>query len=629
MTIDFVSIADRFGEPLADQTRSMPRIFATLAKTYERWGREVRAAERQVAGIPVIRFRDGAVGVRVTRVRSTAAFDVGADLAAGGEQFMRGLGIAVTAVEQELLIPGLLGVGRRFAQRFEQRTERMMALDPSIFAATDSSFLDLPALGVLAVQTVADAGFLDRPAGEPATQSSTSGAPGAGSRMPSNPIELVDLFTGAVVGVVLVLPVATTLITGHVRIVSTSYQLQVVDRLVEVEHSLRGVRGTVLESLYEALDASYVLEYWIAPFAAVIEVDLLVITLLGPQLVGSLLRHVGGFVDAVNAVSELLVPMLDLVLDIWEFFMNMDLLPGIPGVSLTIGEVLDGATFVAARTTMAGIGGNLIAVTTPVSPVARFLTARDIRIFRNVGLMFLILAGHSVPSLSTPAPPGRVVRMPDIVGNVLSSRLEGVVTGFLGATGGHVRDVMTGTLDETAGAATDLGRLAEQAIDRTSHGVRGLTDAATSAATWAAAAFGDEVDRERAGASARAEANATDPVLQLASTGLSVAGGLIPHYVGGMRRFLSRREVRATPVSPQVLAQHGRLVGVRSERLTVRLAPDALDTASATTAADLVRAGLRDIYDDGRRTLDDAVGVLTEVGSTPSGRPAAVVGAGR
>lgn len=603
MPIDFAAVAARFEEPLAGQTAPISRLFTLLGRTAQTWARQVRSAAQAVAAVPLLRFDGDAVTVRLVPLGPTAAADPTLGFGAGGVAFLAGMAGVATQVRQEQLVPGALGVAAEVAARLEGRTARVLTFDPSLFTADDASFLDLPAVAAAGARVLGDAGLLPTGRTRPAPASRAGGTGAPPPPPPTVPL-LIDEMVGVVTGVVVALPVVVAGAAAYTRLLMAGERLNLLDHLIEAERSLRSFRVSVLEELLDAAEMATIVEGWLTPFVTLISIDLFVVAELVPEATAAVLEQVGALVATINTVSAVLVPILDLVIDLWEGLRSWNLLVGVPGLSFTIGDAIDAGTLASARSQAAAAGQALALLA--MNPL---LSLRDRRIFGQLGVMLSILAGHSIGTINVPPPPARITAAPDVATLLfLSPDLEAALTGFVRRAGADVGATVHGALAETGAMADGLDRAVRTAVTDAGGGVAGL-DQATAAATGAAQrAFGADLEAERAAAARVAAEQA--PFLALMSVGLQVAGGLMPHYLAGLQRFLSRRAVRATPVSPHVLARHGRLVAVRTDRLTVRVPGEGLDNGDPTLAADTVRRGLGDVYTQGRRKLDQAVAGL-------------------
>ncbi|MGE3621650.1 MAG: hypothetical protein AB7L84_14425, partial [Acidimicrobiia bacterium] len=620
MPIDFAAVATLFSGQLAAQAAPMRRTFTDLARTLRALQRQIDQAERASRVLPLVNFRDGALAVRVARATAPGAQappGVVDDAGRGATAFVQGIGWVATAVHQELLLPNLGAVAAEVAGRIETATDRVLALQPSLFdiGRRDHTMFELPALGALGLQVASEAGVLKpgsvstappSPGGPPAT-----GTPGA---LPlPNLDEVADLLAGVTSALVLGLPAMTTFVAGRVTILSLAARIAVVDRLTEAEVALLGLRNRVSEAVMEAAGPAAIAERWFGHIDAVVRVDLVVITTWLPIAAGEYLQGVRVVVDSINDSTRTVVDVLDVVIGIIESITSINLLApvnpvlataGLPPVSLTIGDLIDAATTAIARQRALDAATALEALAVASWPFSQ----RDHRIWHGLAQMFAILAAHDIHTISQAPIPATITAFPDLVSRLFPPAFDAAVAGWARGTADGVRIAVAGAISETAGLAGSLDTAVRSVADEARRGLGGLEPATAmvAAARFADAALGDEERRQRREAAARAEGADADPFLHLfATAGFQVVGGLVPAYVDGLQRFLRRRALRPTPTSPHILARHGRLVGVRTARITLRAEGQATGAATATATATRLREAVGDLYLTGRRRLDE------------------------
>jgi hypothetical protein len=629
--IDFAAVADGFRDPFALQTRRMVRTFDLLARTVRDLDRQVAAAEAATRTLPLLRFRDGAVSVRVLRAgpdRAAPGYSLAADAVRGGEAFWAGLAWVGTAVRQELLIPGIAGVAADVVARVEHATEDVLRLQPTLFDIKPGarSVFELPALGALGVRVAADAGLI-RP-GRPRP----AGKSGKDPDVPTLTFveELPDLLAGMTSALVLAVPTLAIAITGRARVLSVEARIAVVDQLTAVEAGIRSVRARIWEEILNAAGPAAIAEAWFPTIELLITSDLAAVVRWMPRYAEYVLGSVHDVVDSINDTSRTWVPILDTVIGIIEAVTSIDLLApaapvfaraGLPVPSLTIGQLIDAGTEAAAQAAAFDVADKLHTLGVVSWP----FSSRDARIWFGLSDMFLALALHTVGTIAIPPVPAPVAPFPDVVGHLLPPAIDTALADWLAGTVNGVRIAVVGSIESTAALATDLDTALRGVLVQTRSGLGGveLATAVRAAARFTQSAIGTELERQRAGARERAAANDRDPFLHLFfTTGFSVAGALVPHYLAGLQRFLRRRALRPTPTSPHVLARHGRLVAVRSPKLTVRAPGQPTSGPGANEAATLtagrVRTTVGEMYLTGRRQLDAAVAELP--------RPPATVG---
>lgn len=622
--IDFTAVADRFRDPFALQTRRMLRTFGLLVLSVRVLDRKVTSAELATRALPLVRFRDGGLSVRVlpaVPLGTTPPSNPAVDAARGGVAFWAGIAWVGTAVRQELLIPGIADVAADVVERVERATDEVLSLQPAIFdiAPGARSFFELPAFGALGLRVAADAGLV-RPRNAPAGSAGGAAAGGAGAVPTPADIEaLPDLLAGMASALVLAVPSLTVAVVGRVRIISVEARIAVVDRLTEAEAGLRSVRARIWEEILNAVGPAAIAEAWFPVIEALVDHDLKAVVDWMPRYAEYLVGSLRDVVDSINDTSRALVPILDTVIGIIETITSIDLLAGaapvfagagLPVPSLTIGQLIDAGTEAAARLQALEVSRDLSLLGAASWPFSE----RDARIWFGLSAMFAALAMHSIGAITIPPIPATVTMFPDVLGRLLPRSLDTALADWASGAVDGVRVAVAGAVSETAAFATDLDRTIAGIATESRSGLAGVEPAVAmrSAARFTEAALGTEIERQRAGARERAARNEADPFLHLFfTTGFEVVGGLVPHYLAGLQRFLRRRALRPTPTSPHVLARHGRLVAVRTPQVTVTApghptsGPGA--TESATEVAARLRATVAELYVTGRRQLDAAV----------------------
>jgi hypothetical protein len=587
--IDFVAIAARFDGPLRAQTDRMPLVFARLARTAARLRREVDRADRATRALPLVRFRDGALAVRVLRAVAPVPVAVGADLGGGVRAFGAGIAWVGTAVRQELLVPRLGQMVVEALDRVEGATDRVLRLDPSLFATGRQAgrAFELPALGALGLGMAAEAGLL-RPKPAMIAPPSPGGPPGAAAAAVASldPAVLPELLTEVSAALVLALPAAAVVLVGEVRILGLEAKLRLVDELTKAEASLLGVHTTVVEVLVGAGGPIHIVADWFPIIQAMVEGDLELVERWLPRVAGDLMEGIDRFVDAVNGTSRIVVIIVQVTIDLVEALASF---PLVPALGLTIGDLMNAATDAAALAAVATAAVALEELGDAVAP----MSPRDGLLYRGFGRMLRALARQPMPRI-TPAPlPTSVTPLPDLVGRLFPQAIDTVLADYARGAVDDVRGAIVGSLDASAGVATQLGRTATAISARAQQGLGGLQldEVAGVADAFAEDVIGDE--RRRAlGPGPGRGAGRQDALLALfAGIGFQIVGRLLPLYLAGVART-----VRERPTSPHILARRGRLVGVRSPAVRVRAEGLTTDAASAEQVADQLRAAFGRLY---------------------------------
>src|SRR5918995_6881715 len=159
MPIDFAAIADQFRDPLVAQTRPLAPVFERLAEAVKKLSEQADAAERATRAYPVLRYRDGALCVRVDPageplLSTPEPLGFVRGLQAGGQEFLAGIGWTRTAVEQELALPRILGVGSSALEVVIASIDRFAVPTPEMFDPRTKRVSDVLGLLVLAYNSL-------------------------------------------------------------------------------------------------------------------------------------------------------------------------------------------------------------------------------------------------------------------------------------------------------------------------------------------------------------------------------------------------------------------------------------------------------------------------------------------
>jgi hypothetical protein len=623
--IDFARVAGLYADPLTRQTDPMIRLFDRLARVLRELQRQIDAADRASRALPLVRFRDGALSVRVLPLPPgmpplpgpppTAM--PGAERGCGAA-FVAGIAWVGTAVQQELLIPGLVGAVLDLVTEIERRTDAVVRLESSMFSIAPGArhVLEIPALAALGAKVAADAGLL-RP--KPSAVADESGA-----ATPVPPLlELADMIASMTTGVVLVLPVMTTVVAGRVKIISLAARLAVVDHLVEIEGSLLRIHSVVAETMLDVAGYAAVAERWLNPIELMVRIDLLSVVAWLDGITGYLIGGLNAFFAGINDAFGIWVVIAQVFIIIIESVTLIDLmapvaplvaaLGGMPP-SLTIGDIISEGGLQAA-TAVASTAGVTFRELGRASATMQLID--DARIWFGLAGMMDALAGHSVGMIGAPPVPA-MAPVPDIVGKVLTPALETALADWGKAMVVDARNVVGSSLKRGIGLVGGTAAAVDAVVKDSRRGFAGFSvrDAAGRADQFVGSAMGDDIRKERAAAEMRAASKVADPLVeQFLTKGMKAAGDLVPQYVAAMHRFVKRRAgVRHPPTSPHVLARNGRLVRVRSDRVTIRARGRGVDAALAGEVAVAVREQVGVLYVDGRKR------VAAAAASPPGGR---------
>jgi hypothetical protein len=658
--IDFAAIAAAFQAGFASQTHGWPVLFDKLDKLVEQLDDKAGDTERATRAYPVLRYRDGALSVRLALGPAPLLVDpdrqalsLGAGISAGVDRFAAGLGQVRDAVDAELALPRLVGDLAGMVAAVEASQLRFDQATPAMFG-DDRRFSDVFGLATLtlralqgrknqdqlraaASQAGGAVGFLRSLAGPAAGAGAP--APAASPAAAAGPLTqmIITLESASVLAMdaIFLLPVAglalDVLLTEGVLAVETA----ALSEFSQLEQSIYQFRQAVVDAWLEAFDLGSALHLFTAAADFVVRANTELLsgmfpawldsTLDGVQMFGYGIGLWGMWAEAVATTFEAASDDL----------MAVDLMPWIVRNTLS-GWVADHVPMPALTL------GALVALLTGDTLVGRPLRDELDDFFDNVDDVLraadLVIdvkdmrekaaALASILHITlTPTP----FRYPP---DVLPS---GPLAGFPGA----YQDFLGGT------ARADLMAAVQSTGTALQGGVHASLTSGAELSAGLAAAARDELDRQarfgaglglgqrseaegalvhglfaplRADVSRRAETEPADPFAQafdqaVRTGGIAAAAAAIPAYVGELRRFWAARTVsRKYPTSAHLLARRGRLAAVRVPRLTMNAPGRAPGTPLAAETADAFRGAVRDAYWDGR----DRMAVLAG-GGEPDG----------
>jgi hypothetical protein len=665
--IDFAAIADGFRDPLTAQTRQMAPAFVRLAEAVKKLSEQADAAERATRAYPALRYRDGALCVRVDpageallRTQEPLGFVRG--LQAGGREFLAGIGWTRTAVEQELALPRILAVGGDALEAVIASIDRFATPTPGMFDPRARRLSDVLGLLVLGYNSLL---------GSEARDQLVSVAGGAG-RMLTLPGELGRLFpaeteaaaasavapVGAidewvamldekavlVLDLVLLLPVLGDLLASLVREGSLELKRMILTELSSVEAQAVALRAEAIDGLLAGAAFGDVAARWLDAARVVVTANINVLTFAAPSLLDTLLTGTRAFAEGVTVWGRWVSGLMQTFQSINETVLRFDLLgyalrAALPGWLL---DRLDIPTI-----TVEDVVAFLLGETgTWIKDTLDTLFDAALRIVNTVGYLPWVdtddlywkiqdiadVCNIVLTRRPDPLPPdvmwrGAIAGFPDVYQAFFGSGREAAFLAAIDGFGAEARAGVSGAFGGAAALMEDLGTTFAREADRAA--VLGsparLRELAVDAGEMSERVFGPEAERAREDAARRSpDALALAFEDAVTSGGFALVGAAIPAYVGEMRRFWARPRPRVErPTSPHILALHGRLGGVRVPRVTVNAPRRRPDRALATLVADRFHAEVGAAYVKGRREFE------RQGGASPRRSPRAAVPARR
>jgi hypothetical protein len=657
MPIDFAAIADRFRESLGKQTKQMKPVFERLADSVRRLAEQADAAERATRAYPVLRYHGNALSVRVETLGAPllpAAPPLGFvdSLRTGGREFLAGIGWIRTAVQQEIALPRILGVGLQALGTVLASLERFERPSPGMFDPRERRLSDV--FGLLALTYRSLLGAEAR-----AQLLEVAGASGRAmifyriyKRLLPDPPEYASMsavdqwvhtFEGKArdfLDYVLLLPILGELLAVLLHDAALEVKRLVLTELSGLEAKVHALRATAIDGFLKALDLGTVAANWLTAARVVVLLNLEIVAVAAPKYLETLLDGLRGFADGVTAWGMWLTDLLETVRAVVDAFMSFDLL----GFALRVmfpGWLIDLLpelpTFTVDDLITMVIGGALSHVRDTIND------------WFNAALLVLSLPGlgsyyDKVEALKevfnivvTPRPftlppdvmpRGPLAGFPDVYEAFFGGGRAASFLGGLERLGVEARAGVRGTIQGAATAMIDLGAIFAAEADRAVQlgSAARMRELALGAASMAERVFGPEADRLAGQIAARRP----DPLAaafeaQVASQGFSLVGAAIPAYVGAMRRYwVARRPLVEPPTSPHILARHGRLGAVRVPRMAIRASGHRANRALAGRVAERFREAVGSSYVSGRRDFERMASApqrgTTSVIAPPRGR---------
>lgn len=627
------------------------RHIVGVAGLLERWlvEREERLGdlERRSRGFPVFAFEGRALSLAIAPQQHGALRpyrSAGAAWAAPFVAFGRGFTRIPQAIEDELVLPNVLGAVERMVALVAGSVDRLVEPRPETFDPRNARASDLFGLFAMAWRglttstgqlrgVVRDIGLArDRFAapggGETASRDGSPTGPGIG--------ETLGDVGRWLAGAIMLLPA----IPDWIRTLASAAWLRgrvwLLDTFQGIEARVFDVRRQVLEFMLQTLPEllrevpalvsamATMLQWSIQYFALVARVYFEVAVHALTQFVRGIYRQINGFIDTINDILSLVDRILDFdLLNLIKPFMGVaGVVIDMIGVRFTIDDLIEVGTgtvnllmygtlksaILAARVAV-GASGH-IPVIGRIPYLGSRLNAYRRRLLRALGLLDQIVDAlfrdTGGPMVETAAP--RVTPMPnfyDLLFGAPPSDIADQVRGFGAALAGNVRALFERVAGTLRGFASVFATTAAD-LARTGPAGR-MAGFGRDAAGMANDLYDDQI-RALGG---RIAATPTGPFERwLAGNGFRIIERAIPIYVEEMHAYWQEQSrsgdepyLEITPTSPHILARRARLGRVRVPRLTLRANGRAHDDALVAELARNFHDAVQDAYSDGQREL--------------------------
>jgi hypothetical protein len=637
--IDFAAIAAAFQAGFANQTHGWPVLFDKLDKLVEKLDDKADDAERATRAYPVLRYRDGAIGVRLALGPAPLLADLdrparslGAGLSAGADQFVAGLGQAKDAVEAELALPRLIGVAAGMVAAVEASLRRFDRATSAMFG-DDRRFSDifgLAALGWRGLQGPENQAQLRAAAAQaggavgffrtPAPPTAGAGAPEAGS-----PAAAADPLTAAIgtlestavltMGAILLLPVAgltlDVLLTEGVLAVETA----ALSEFAQLEQAVYQFRTGVVDAWLAAFDVGATLHVFVSAADFVIKIDNVLLWAMVPAWTDSTLDGVQMFGHGIELWVMWVQEVVTTFQKAAEDLMAVDLMPWIvrnaispwvadhvPMPSFTLADVLAGT----AREELDDFFDKVDQALRVADQVIDVKNWRE-KAAALASILHITLTPTPFRYPPDVLPAGPLAGFPDVYQDFFGGTARADLMAAVQNTGSALQGGVHAWLTSGAGLSAGLATAARGELDRQARfgAGLGLGQRFEAEGTLVHGLFGPL----RADLSQRAGTEPADPLAQafdqaVRTGGITAAAAAVPAYVGELRRYWAARSAsREYPTSAHLLARRGQLAAVRVPRLTMNAPGRAAGAPLAAEAADAFRDAVRDAYRDGRNRM--------------------------
>ena len=677
--IDYEAVAAAFRDQFAVQTRGWPTLFDRMETLVDRLAEQAGTAERATRAYPVLRYRDGAVGVRLAPGPTALLGDVdgtgrslGEGLSEGAHRFVAGFGWVEDAVTQELALPRLFSVAAGMVSAVDASLARFDKATPSMFddrARTFSDIIGIAGLGWRALlgeqnqDQLLWAAFRFGVAADffGSLFSAPDGTGGGDTASAASGFErlvaTLEETAGLTMGALLLLPAASLTLDLLLEDGVLALKAIMLGEFSAIEESVYGLRGAIVDAWLAAFDVGTTLHHLTSAADFLVTVNTGLFAGAIPLWLDELLDGVEGMLGGVQAwaswtsaiIGAFRVAEADLMaVDLGQWVVRNTLgdwvADNVPVPTVTIGgivELVAGQGSSDLRDDLDDFFGKvdkllwagsvaydvLKPLPLPGRPPARQpvddLRAR-VAALRTVFNLTLSPTPFTYPPDVLPT--GPLAGFPDVYTAVFGGTRRADLLDAVRQAGTELQASMHELGTAGAGLAAGLARTAEDELRRQAVAGAGLQ----LGDRWRSegALVGGLVQPLRDDLVARAAGAPSDPLAEAfeqaaGAGGIVAAAQAVPAYVGQLRSYWeTRSQQREHPTSAHLLARRGRLAMVRVPRLTLTAHDRIPGEALASETADRFHDVVLGAYREGRGRM----AVLARPAGEPA--PAARVGGG-
>jgi hypothetical protein len=602
--IDFAAIADAFRQPLLTQTAPTVQLFEKLADAVKDLVKKSDAAERATRAYPILRYRDGAVGVRlaltpsVTSSIAASGMGIGVSFGRLRGDITDSLRAPALAVQSEDALDDIALPVLQALAAVETSLVRHAEADPRMFDAHSARFADLFGIANLgwssllgqrnpaqirdAAGTLAAASQL--PGGGTSQTASVTGPSDLGSTLAQLGVELGD-YAMVFEQSILLAPVLTAVVNVLVQDGVLAAEEIVLRRLGSVEDQAYRLRSQAIDAWLTGFELGSVLHYSLAAVQVVVGVDDVFIRYGLPLWCNAILDSVERFGQGLSYWGAWTGGVVRLFQAATTDLMGMDIIgaylstvmPGwvarlLPVPSLTLDDIVavvsgegDPANAIALQGWLSD--AEVLLSSIPTRAVKPYLSKLD-DIRTILGLTMLPTRSTLPPDV---LPAAAMAGFPDVYEAFFGGGGRATVLAAVTRFGSAAHSEVTGILRGGGALMSGMADLAVAEGNRQAQHGAGLALAGSAARSTAIVGdlfAGLRADTVASAPSASLAGQAFDEAA--AAVGIRAAAAAIPAFVSELRPFWEAHTAnRPQPTSPHILARRARLAAVRMPRLTV------------------------------------------------------------
>lgn len=634
----------RYRKPLYIQLSSIHNALFKLGKRIEERCDMTRRAEYNTAFYPTVDYYCGGMcavilpfqrqALASPALRRTPSFwmQLAGPFIRGGQSFIRGIKRPATALEEEMILPGVFRLLADVIKAIKDSVERFSKPGPWMFDLKKGhtasalfgesvllarSILESTDDIVLMIDDITSiVRFFKEPAATPggiltAAARGVPAAPAGSGGSPGSQPGTFDMITRGIMGLTIVIPVFTRMLYPLFKAFQLRFYQIFLSTLQKIEREVFEYRRMVIDFFYNDLReyAKLAYEFTIAAqfvILPLIDEALKFFSLYIPQFMESIQL----FLEMISVFLQKKIDLINFFISMWQAVMNIQIAPGV-----TIGQMID-VLFrlgVDAARNMLTLGSALLEA-----------QLRNASLIRKIsqGVAPIIL-GHDDPVSKTldnwadriaafREVADRVLRFPIVpleetglrpVYKKISSSSTGwdalQITRILDTLGGQARNSILNFMAGGVSAFTELG----QTFREQAEGAAGITSTerfrgmVIESERRANAMFGKQIAhlKKQIGMGRDPLAKAFEIIM--ARSGFSIITALLPAYIEYMIDYWSRADAKKKyPTSPHILDRRAGGGRIHVGELEISMLNRPLTEENAEAVAVEFKKSIIDLY---------------------------------